>query len=239
MSLRIILIDTSHPGNIGAVARAMKNMGFSDLTLVNPKYFPHEDATARASGAEDILENALITNTLEEAIVDCHLIIGASARERSIEWPILSPKECSDKIVRNFSEDNVAIVMGPEKNGLNNAQMDLCHFLLRIPTNPVYSSLNIAMAVQIICYEMRLAMIKLPEVKDSPMNLATGREMEYFYHHLEKTLKDIGFLNPNDPRNLMRRLRRLFNRIHLDHNEINILRGILSTVSKKIDKNDE
>ncbi|MBJ90728.1 MAG: tRNA (cytosine(32)/uridine(32)-2'-O)-methyltransferase TrmJ [Woeseia sp.] len=236
MSIRIVLVGTTHPGNIGAVARAMKNMGFSDLVLVNPRHFPHEDASARASGAEDVLEVAKVVDTLEAALADCHFVVGASARARSIEWPTLSPRVCAETIVRENATGNVAVVMGPEKCGLSNEQIDRCHILLTIPTNPTFSSLNIAMAVQLICYELRLAMVKKPESESEKVPLATGQEMEHFYKHLEATLINTGFLDPNNPRTLMRRLRRLFVRAKMDQNEVNILRGILKAFERQAEK---
>ena len=236
MSVRIVLVGTTHPGNIGAVARAMKNMGFSDLVLVNPRYFPHEDAIARASGAEDVLEATQVVDTLDVALADCHFVAGASARSRSIEWPTLAPRECAARLVKERATGNVAIVMGPEKTGLSNEQIDRCHVLLTIPANPNFSSLNLAMAVQLICYELRLATLKIPKSEVPKIPLATGEEMEHFYKHLENVLIDIGFLVPDNPRTLMRRLRRLFIRAEMDQNEVSILRGILTAFGRQVDK---
>ena len=239
MSIRIVLVGTTHPGNIGACARAMKNMGISDLALVDPRHFPHDDATARASGAQDILDNAQVVSTLKEAISDCVYVAGASARARAISWPMLEPRECAAKLVEESASGTVAAVFGPEKSGLSNEDLDHCDVLLTIPTDPGFSSLNLAMAVQVISYELRLAGRDddTPEFEpDAP--LATSEELEYFYEHLERVLTDIRFLDPDNPRTLMRRLRRLFIRARPDKNEVGILRGILTAVDRKGSSND-
>lgn len=235
MSVRFVLVGTTHPGNIGATARAMKNMGHHDLVLVAPRYFPHADATARASGAEDLLENARVVDSLDEALADCHFAAATSARNRAIEWPIYSPRECAQELIQKSVAGKVAVVMGPEKSGLSNDHLDRCHALLNIPTDPNFSSLNIAMAVQVISYELRLASIEAPssassEVPEVPP--ATSEEMEFFFEHLEAVLTMRGFLNPENPRTLMRRMRRLFVKASPDHNEINILRGILTAFER-------
>ncbi len=236
MSIRIVLVGTTHPGNIGAVARAMKNMGVTDLALVNPRYFPDEEATARASGAEDLLENATVVDTLAEAITDCVYVAGASARSRAINWPCLDARDCAARLLDESANGPVAAVFGPEKSGLSNSDLDHCDTLLTIPTNPEFSSLNLAMAVQVVTYELRLAQaVKAPEYEaDAP--LATSREMENFYEHLQRVLTDVQFLDPDNPRHLMRRLRRLFIRARPDQNEVNILRGILAAVEKEREK---
>jgi TrmH family RNA methyltransferase len=230
MAIRIILVGTTHPGNIGAVARAMKNMGLHDLVLVNPRYFPHDEATARASGAEDLLDSAVVMSSLDEALADCVFAAGASARDRAIDWPCLAPRECAARIVAESKLGPVAVVFGPEKSGLTNDDLDRCQALLTIPTDPDFSSLNIAMAVQVITYELRLATMSEPEPVEAGIRPATGDEMEYFYQHLETVLTDSGFLDPENPRVLMRRLRRLFVKARPDHNEVNILRGILTAL---------
>lgn len=241
MSIRIILVGTTHPGNIGAVARAMKNMGQSDLVLVNPRYFPHEDATARASGADDILASARVVSTLDEALADCVYVAGASARSRTIGWPSMAPRDCAGRLHRESLKGQVAAVFGPEKSGLTNDDLDRCHTLLTIPTEPGFGSLNLAMAVQILTYELRIAAID--EQDSGPMSddmpeapLASGEELEYFYAHLEQVLTVSGFLDPDNPRVLMRRLRRLFLRAEPDQNEINILRGILASLDPDASK---
>ena len=180
MTVRIVLVGTTHPGNIGATARAMKNMGFRELVLVAPRYFPHEEATARASGAEDVLENARVMDTLDEALAGCHFAVGASARSRAIEWPTLTPRECGLRMAENRAKGSVALVMGPEKSGLSNEHLDRCQALVTIPTDPVFSSLNIAMAVQVLCYEMRLATLETPAPAEPEIPPATLEEMEFF-----------------------------------------------------------
>lgn len=232
MPIRVVLVGTTHPGNIGAVARAMKNMGLVDLCLVEPRYFPHEEAVARASGADDVLENARVVDSLAEAIADCVYVVGASARTRTINWPCLDAKDAAARLVDESSHGNVAIVFGPEKAGLSNTDLDHCDTLLTIPANPDFSSLNLAMAVQVITYEIRAAQTeKRPEYEaDAP--LATSEELEHFYAHLEQVATDIGFLDPDNPRHLMRRLRRLFIRARVDQNEVNILRGILTAIER-------
>lgn len=233
MSIRIVLVGTTHPGNIGAVARAMKNMGLDELALVKPKHFPHKDATARASGAVGVLKNALVVTSLREALTDCVYVAGASARPRTIEWPSMGPRECAQRLQLESEVGSVAAVFGPEKSGLHNDDLDLCHTLLTIPTDPDFSSLNLAMAVQVLCYELRVAgTVDAGPVVESEASPATAAEMEHFYTHLEQVMTDINFLDTDNPRYLMRRLRRLFNRARPDKNEVNILRGLLTAVDR-------
>ena len=233
MSIRIVLVGTTHPGNIGAVARAMKNMGLAELVLVEPRYFPHDEATARASGADDVLQGARVVASLPDAIADCVYVAGASARSRAIGWPCLDARDAAHRLLDESAGGNVAAVFGPEKSGLSNADLDLCDTLLSIPSNPDFSSLNLAMAVQIVCYEIRAAQAgNRPEYEpDAP--LPTSADLEHFYAHLEKVLRNIDFLDPDNPRHLMRRLRRLFVRARPDQNELNILRGFLSAVDRE------
>lgn len=234
MSIRIVLVGTTHPGNIGAAARAMKNMGLSDLALVNPRFFPHEEATARASGATDILENASVFENLADALSGCVYVAGASARSRTISWPSMGPRDCAERMINESAEGTVAVVFGPEKTGLHNDDLDLCHTLLTIPTDPGFSSLNVAMAVQVLTYELRVAsMLDTGPQFDTEAPPATIEEMEHFYAHLEQVLEDIRFLDPENPRHLMRRLRRLFIRARPDKNEVNILRGILTAIDRQ------
>lgn len=231
-NIKIVLVETSHSGNIGAVARAMKNMMFTNLCLVSPKIFPHADATARAAGADDILARAQIFKTLPEAIADCTLVIGASARSRTISWSEVTPRECAEKIVTEFSDEKIAIVFGRENSGLKNEELDLCRFLLHIPCNPNYSSLNIAAAVQVVCYELFLAAQSSEVTRktigdEDEQEFATSDQMERFYQHLEETLIDIDFMRTDKEKSLMRRLRRIYNRAQLRSKEVDILRGIL------------
>ncbi|MGH8194693.1 MAG: RNA methyltransferase [Woeseiaceae bacterium] len=237
MPIRIVLVGTTHPGNIGAAARAMKNMGLFELVLVNPRYFPHVDATARASGAEDILQAARVTRSLADALQDCRYVAGASARPRAIDWPTMTAREGARRLVSESGEGIVAAVFGPEKSGLTNDDLDRCHTLLTIPAAPGFSSLNLAMAVQILCYELRMTELN-GQADDAarPVPLASGEELERFYAHLEQVLTASGFLDPDNPRLLMRRLRRLFVRAAPDQNEVNILRGILVALDPDAEK---
>ena len=229
-NFKVVLVETSHPGNIGAVARAMKNMKMRELCLVSPLKFPNADATARASGADDILCSATVCDTLQEAIVDCQVVLGASARDRTISWPELTARDCAEKFVCKAERKNkIALVFGRENSGLKNHELDLCHFLLRIPCNAEYSSLNLAAAVQVVCYELYVASEQKVEstIGDKDKEpLATMKQMELFYQHLQETLDDIGFLHVDKSQSIMRRLRRIYNRIALDTKELDILRGI-------------
>ncbi len=231
--LRVVLVETSHPGNIGAAARAMKTMGLSDLALVAPRAFPHADATARASGADDVLARARVFPTFADAIADCVLVAGCSARRRSLAWPQAGPRAAAARLAATPPRERAALVFGRERTGLSNAELDLCHLLVRIPANPQYPSLNLAAAVQVLTYELRMAAVEGRSAQmpaDEPAALATAGEMEHFYAHLERVLVDTGFLDPAAPRHLMRRLRRLFARARPDHNEANILRGFLTSI---------
>ena len=222
------MVETSHPGNIGAVARAMKNMCMSQLYLVAPKIFPSADATSRASGADDILASAVLCDSLQEAIADCQLVIGASARSRTIAVPEESPRVCAEKLAIEAQDKKVAILFGRENSGLKNHELDLCQTLLSIPSNADYSSLNIASAVQVVCYELLVAsnqQVVEPERRDVP--LASSAQMESFYEHLYQALNEIGFINPEKSTSIMRRLRRVYHRAALDTKELDILRGIL------------
>ncbi len=227
--IRIVLVEPTHPGNIGATARAMKNMGLSRLHLVRPRLFPHAEATARASGADDLLARAEVHEALQAAIADCALVIGASARRRSIRWPEWSPREAAERVRRVAGDGGaVAILFGREHSGLSNAELDRCHALLHIPTDPAYPSLNLAAAVQVVSYELHLAHADSAGGTTGGPLPAPAAAMEAFYRHLEATLVEIGFLDPDNPKQAMRRLRRLFNRAAPDEQELNLLRGILS-----------
>ncbi len=228
--IKIVLVETSHPGNIGGVARAMKNMTLCHLRLVQPKIFPHAEATARASGADDILAKANLYNTLQEAIADCQLVIGASARSRTISWPEISPRQAAAMCLTAPTQAPIALVFGRENSGLTNQELDLCHYLLKIPCNEQYSSLNLAAAVQVVCYELLVTAqqtsINIPAT-DEQIPLATAEQMESFYQHLQETLSDIGFLQPERAGSLMRKLRKIYNRTLLNRQELDLLRGIL------------
>jgi len=231
-NIRIVLVNTSHPGNIGAAARAMKNMGLSELVLVEPASFPHADATARASGADDVLQRARVCGSLAEAIDGCTLVFGSSARLRSLPWPLVEPREMAGQVVQEAGQSPVAIVFGREHSGLTNAELEICNALVHIPCNKEFSSLNIAAAVQVLCYEVNLAVGTPALEADDDSDVATSDEVERFHDHLEKTLIEIDFLDPDKPRLLMRRLKRLYNRARLEQTEVNILRGILTAAQK-------
>jgi TrmH family RNA methyltransferase len=228
--VRFVLYQPTHPGNVGASARAIKTMGFSDLVLVNPRNFPSPDADARASGAVDVLSAASVVGSLADAVADCGLIIGASARRRRLGSLELTPRQCAAELLAHCGQMPVAIVFGTESAGLSNTELDLCNGTTYIPANPDYSSLNLAMAVQVIAYELRVAQGYEDAPQDPESPPASSGDMELFYKHLERVLLATGFLKPDNPRYLMRRLRRLFNRTRLDQNELNIMRGILSAV---------
>lgn len=235
-SIRIVLVNTSHPGNIGGVARAMKNMGLSQLYLVAPRDYPHEQAQWRAASAKDILDAAVVVPTLEDAIRDCQFVVGTSARERRIPWPLLDARQCAEQMAQASEREQVAVLFGREDRGLTNDELQVCNLHLNIPTSGAYSSLNLAMAVQIVAYELNMVIssssltVSKTEQWDSPF--ASQGDMEHFYRHLEETLIDVEFLDPAAPRQLMSRLRRLYSRIRLDEMELNILRGVLTETQK-------
>jgi tRNA/rRNA methyltransferase/tRNA (cytidine32/uridine32-2'-O)-methyltransferase len=235
-NVRIVLVETSHPGNIGAAARAMKTMGLSSLVLVRPENYPNAEATARASGADDVLGAARVVDSLAEGLAGCRLVIGSSARLRTRRWPQLGPREAGETAMREADAGEVALVFGRERTGLTNEELDLCHYLVTIPANPDYSSLNLAAAVQVLAYELRMATgeTKVHDAGEEHGEAPAGADdVERFYAHLQETLIELDFLDPENPRHLMRRLRRLYNRVRLTENEINILRGILTAASKK------
>ena len=235
-NIRIVMIQTSHAGNIGAAARAMKVMGLSDLCLVAPKKFPDDQATAMASGADNILQQASVVETLPEAIKDCQLVIGTSARStRYLQWPLRSARECGEYVADNISDKKIAILFGRERTGLTNDELDYCQSLVHIPTNPDYSSLNVASAVQLIGYECSIHINDTARVtpetnKNRQEEVVNNKVMEGFYQNLEQVLQDIRYLDPKNPRHLMRRLRRLFGRVNVTQSEMNILRGVLAAI---------
>lgn len=236
-NIRIVLIGTTHPGNIGATARAMKTMCLDQLYLVNPQRYPSAEATARASSANDLLARARVCTTLDEALGDCSLVIGASARLRAMTWPQLDPRQSAAQLLKESRHARVALIFGREHSGLTNEELDRCQYLVHIPGNPEYNSLNLAAAVQVMAYEIMMGSLASSQVdtetEGEDMDYASGEETEAFYSHLEETLVEIDFLDPENPRLLMRRLRRLYNRVRLDRNEVNILRGILTAARNR------
>ena len=228
-NIRIVLVNTTHPGNIGGAARAIKNMCLDRLYLVQPKEYPSAEATARASGADDVLAKAVVCDTLEEALSGCRFVIGTSARSRRLSLPIENPRQSAARVAEEAEQGEVALVFGREHSGLTNEELEKCHYLVHIPTNPDYSSLNLAAAVQVLAYE--LMMINPEErmqMQEELREVVTVEEMESFYGHLEETLTQLQFIDRNHPRKLMRRLRRLYDRARPDKTEMNILRGMLS-----------
>ena len=238
--IKIVLIETSHPGNIGAVARAMKNMGLSQLVLVNPKEYPSQVASARASSAADVLNKAQVFPTLEEAVAGCQVVVGASARLRKVSWPQMDVRETAAMAMQitDAQDGQIAILFGREDSGLSNLEMDKCHYLAHIPSNPHYSSLNIAAAVQVFAYEFLMAanLKNEAELKGYKHDLATAEQLEGFYQHLQQGLIDIAFLETAKNTRFMRRMRRLFNRTQLDVRELDILRGILTAAQRQAQK---
>ena len=235
-NISFVLVGTTHPGNIGAGARAMKAMGMSRLVLVKPKIYPSAEATARASGADDLLANAVVCDTLEEAIGQYQLVIGTSARRRRLSSPWLDARECGHRVVGEIRQGRVALVFGREHSGLTNKELEHCHKLVHIPTDPDFGSLNIAAAVQILAYEIRMALYQSCDtdgIKPGSRKTASSERLNVFYRHLEQTLIEIDFLDPENPRYLMRRLRHLFDRARPDDAELNILRGILTAIRRE------
>ena len=245
--VRIVMVNTTLPANIGSALRAMKTMGLSRLVLVEPKIYPHPDIDALAAGATDLIEQIEIVPTLQEAIKDCHLVFGTSARNRTIPWPLLDARPAAEKslqaVVQNKQE--IAIVFGREDRGLTNEELAMANYHVTIPVNSDYGVLNVAQAIQVICYEMRMAAMALTEQAEDPEAtmhvtddidmqwdepLVTHEQMEQFYPHIEKMLAEIEFMDPKNPRLLPLRLRRLFGRIQLDRMEYHLLRGIFSRV---------
>ena len=244
--VRFVLVETSRPGNIGAAARAMKTMGFHDLVLVKPRYeqvLMHEEAVAFASGAQDVLQQARVVNSLDEAIADCNVVAGLSARLREFSPPLMQPREFAASISASMAASSAvdstlqaALVFGNERFGLSNEQVERCNLLLHVPTNPDYSSLNLAQAVQIMAYECRMATVSsthMPSGIGFQGELAKAEQIEGMFNHLEQALIDIDFLDPTHPKKLMSRLRRLFSRSALETEEVNILRGIAQHIQQK------
>ena len=237
--IRIVLVNTSHSGNIGSVARAMKTMGLSKLYLVDPACEVDSHASALAAGATDILGSAQQVDTLQEAIADCALTIGTSARSRTLSWPMVDPRGCAQKLVSESKYGPVALVFGRENSGLTNEELQLCNYHVCIPANPEYSSLNLAMAVQTLAYETRMTYLdslEQPAEESDDTVYPSSKQMELFYEHLERTLGDTGFIIKQHPGMVMTKLKRLFNRARPEDQELNILRGILSSIDKSTKK---
>ena len=238
--IKVVLVGTTHPGNIGAAARAIKTMGLSKLDLVCPKEFPSNEATYRSKAAKDILEKASIHETLFESVKGCEMVIGTSARNRKVPWPVLNPKNASKEIntaVKNNSK--VAIVFGREDRGLTNEELGLCNLHIHIPTNEDYSSLNLAQAVQIVTYEIRMNFLESESLKNDQewdVELASAEQTERLIEHMDELMKEVEFYDVENPRKLLMRVRRFFKRSGIDVMETNIFRGLFSTIQKKLNK---
>ena len=238
--IKVVLVGTTHPGNIGAAARAIKTMGLSKLDLVCPKEFPSNEATYRSKAAKDILEKASIHETLFESVKGCEMVIGTSARNRKVPWPVLNPKNASkeiNKAVKNNSK--VAIVFGREDRGLTNEELGLCNLHIHIPTNEDYSSLNLAQAVQIVTYEIRMNFLESESLKNDQewdIELASAEQTERLIEHMDELMKEVEFYDIENPRKLLMRVRRFFKRSGIDVMETNIFRGLFSTIQKKLNK---
>jgi len=234
LPIRVVLVDTSHPGNIGAVARAMKNMGLAELVLVRPRQFPHPDAVARASGADDLLDRARVCASLPEALADCGLVLACTARERDHYFRVLDVRDAAVRAVSEAAQAPVGIVFGPERSGLSNEDLAQAHALLRIPTGSDYAALNLAMAVQIVAYETLRARGASVPASEREQPLASPERMEQLYVHLETVMNEVDFRDRTQHgSNLMNRIRRFLQRAELDGNEVNILRGILTAVQQR------
>lgn len=236
-NVKVVLVGTSHSGNIGSAARAMKVMGLSQMVLVDPQCEVDAQAVALAAGASEIALNAPVVSTLEEAVADCGLVVGSSARSRTLEWPMLEPRECGERFAVEGEQHPVALVFGRERTGLTNEELQRCHYHVCIPANPEYSSLNLAMAVQTLSYEVRMAHLNRQQ-QQYPLQEAQGyprhQELERFYQHLEKVMLDTQFISEQQPGQVMNKLRRLFSRARPEAQEINILRGVLTAVEKSL-----
>ncbi|USD65785.1 tRNA (cytosine(32)/uridine(32)-2'-O)-methyltransferase TrmJ [Vibrio sp. SCSIO 43136] len=235
--VKVVLVGTSHPGNIGSAARAMKVMGLTQMVLVDPQCEVDETALAMAAGAGDIAQNAQVVSTLNDAVADCGLVVGSSARSRTLEWPMLEPRECGEKFAQEAQQHPVALVFGRERTGLTNEELQTCHYHVCIPANPEYSSLNLAMAVQTISYEIRMAHLALEQSKHpiaEQEEYPRHKELELFYQHLEKVMVQTQFIEQDGNSQVMNKVKRLFSRARPEKQELNILRGVLTAVEKQI-----
>ncbi|EOW9428731.1 tRNA (cytosine(32)/uridine(32)-2'-O)-methyltransferase TrmJ [Vibrio cholerae] len=239
--VKVVLVGTTHSGNIGSAARAMKVMGLSQMVLVDPQCQVDAQAIALAAGASEIALNAQIYPTLEAAVADCGLVVGTSARSRTLEWPMLEPRECGEKLISEANQHSVAMVFGRERTGLTNEELQLCHYHVCVPANPEYSSLNLAMAVQLLSYEVRMAYLALLQSSQSSTlqeEYPRHQELERFYAHLEQVIMQTEFISAQQPGQVMNKLRRMFTRARPEAQEINILRGILTSVQKSISRKE-
>ena len=235
--IRFVLVGTQHPGNIGAAARALKTMGLSRLVLVAPEQYPADEAFRRAAGADDLLASATVVASLAEAIGDCRFVLGCTARSRRVALEEFAPRAAAERVVQMAGRDEVALVFGRERTGLTNEELQLCHASVHIPANPEYSSLNLAAAVQVLAYELRIALLTAGQVAgavgDGPVEaVATHAQLEGFFAQLGETLDDIDFHKGRAPESAMRKLRRLFLKSSLNEQEVRLLRGILADAQR-------
>ncbi|MDA0820838.1 MAG: RNA methyltransferase [Proteobacteria bacterium] len=239
-AVRIVLVGTTHAGNIGSSARAMKAMGFRQLAVVSPRHFPSADATAMASGADDLLADAHVTDSLEEALRGCAMVFGTTARDRHLQWPVISPAEAASEAVAAANRGPVAFVFGREASGLTNAELDLCQRAVRIPTEPTFSSLNLSQAVQICVYELRMAFLqqRLPSLPTAPGDaadpIAGASAIDLLHRHFIETMAAVGYFDPTNPRLLERRLKRLLIGANMRQSEAQIMRGFLTGIDRKL-----
>ena len=233
--IRIVLSHTTHPGNIGAAARAMKTMGLSRLVLVNPERFPHPDAETFATGANDVLDSALVCDTLDEALAGTVLAVASTARHRDLAHEVVDCREASRRLVAEAATGEVALVFGTERAGLTASEVSRCQSIAIIPTNWAYSSLNLAQAVQVFAYELRMTAVGAQTYAQHASELATHDEAEGFYEQLEHAFYATSFLDPSEPKRLMQRMRRMFARARIEKKEVNILRGFLSAIKSKVE----
>ena len=235
-SVKVVLVGTTHPGNIGATARAMKNMGILDLALVEPKEFPSDVATFRSKAAKDILEKASVHRSLAEAVSECELVVGTSARGRTVPWPVLNPREAAEEMHKSSLNGKVAIVFGREDRGLTNEELGLCNFHVHIPSDPEYSSLNLSQAVQILAYEIRLSYLQDRHVNEEywDVELANNEQTERLINHMDELMQEVDFYDVENPRKLLVRVRRFFKRSKIDIMEANIFRGLFASIQKKL-----
>ena len=238
-NISFILVGTTHPGNIGAAARAMKNMGIKQMGLVSPKVFPHEKAFFRAKAATDVLEKAVVHKSLSKAVSEIKLVIGTSARNRKVPWPIVSPREAAEEIVSfsKSSKNKIAVIFGREDRGLTNEELGLCNLHVHIPSSDEYPSLNLSQAIQIMAYEIRLtALTNQGRLKKQEWDvpLAENAEIERLIDHFDELMQEVEFYKTDNPRQLLTRVRRFFKRSKLDHIEANIFRGVFAAIQKKL-----
>jgi len=233
--VQIVLVETSHPGNIGSVARAMKNMGLSRLALINPKKFPHDEATALAGNAGDVLEKAKIFGSIEEAVKSSKIIFATSARERTIEWPVASAKDAAREINQFAAEGlEVSILFGREDRGLTNEELQLSNKHLIIPAHPEYPVLNIAMSTQVVCYELYQASQHEPIGPWQDFPEYSAEELTHLIEHFNETVFNLKLIDPANPKQILTRMERMFRRLYPDQMEGNFLRGFLKAVNKQI-----